>query len=140
MGSRQAPDHRGSDLPVEGVLRPRAPPSQDPRWAADSPCSKGRSVHLWPADQRFPRSTTASLGRSVGLAHCTSLVLEHPLATACSRKDHPFRGCDNPHNPLRCPCGRGVRPPYAHKELVPRRGRPLATLASVALTGLGLLL
>src|SRR5829696_4709693 len=74
MGRRQAADHRGSDLPVEGLFRPRAPPSQDPRWAADSPCSKGRSVHLWTADQRCPRPTAASLGRSVGLAHCTSIV------------------------------------------------------------------
>jgi hypothetical protein len=43
----------------------------------------------------------------------------HPLATAGSRKDHPFEGCDDPHNSLRCPCGRGVRPPYAHKEFAP---------------------
>src|SRR5215204_3817039 len=38
----------------------------------------------------------------------------HPFATAGGRKDHAFRGCDNSHNPLRCPCGRGVRPPYTH--------------------------
>src|SRR5215204_3919551 len=48
----------------------------------------------------------------------------HPLDTTCSRKNHPFRGCADPHSPLRCPCGRGVRPPYAHKELVPM-SRPL---------------
>src|SRR5829696_8936410 len=37
----------------------------------------------------------------------------HPLASTCSRKDHSFGGCADPHNPLRCPCGRGVRSPYA---------------------------
>src|SRR5919112_3216960 len=38
------------------------------------------------------------------------------MALACHRwwpKDHPFGGCVDPHNPLRCTCGRGVRPPYA---------------------------
>src|SRR5919112_6518156 len=38
------------------------------------------------------------------------------MALACHRwwpKDHPFGGCADPHNPLRCTCGRGVRPPYA---------------------------
>src|SRR5215211_6754928 len=43
----------------------------------------------------------------------------HPLATTCSRKNHSFRGCADPHNLLRCPCGRGVRPRYAHKEFAP---------------------
>ena len=41
-----------------------------------------------------------------------------------SRKDHPFGGCADPHNPLRCPCGRGVRSPYARKEFAPM-SRPL---------------
>ena len=44
--ARQAPDHRGGDLPAEGLLRPGAPPGQDPRRAADASGGKGRGLNL----------------------------------------------------------------------------------------------
>jgi hypothetical protein len=74
MGSRQAPDHRGGDLPAQGLLRPGAPPSQDPRWTAGAPCGQGCGVHLRPTDQRLSRSTAPPPGGPAGLAHCTSVV------------------------------------------------------------------
>jgi hypothetical protein len=44
--ARQAPDHRGGDLPAEELLRPGAPPGQDPRRAADTSGGKGRGLNL----------------------------------------------------------------------------------------------
>ncbi|MBD0253238.1 MAG: transposase, partial [Rubrobacter sp.] len=65
--ARQAPDHRGGDFPAEGLLRPGAPPGQDPRRAADASDGKGRSLNLRSTDQRLPRSATAPPGGPVGL-------------------------------------------------------------------------
>ena len=72
--ARQAPDHRGGDLPTEGLLLSGASPSQDPRWPAGAPRCQGCRIHLRTTDQRLPRSTAAPPGRPDGLAHCTSLV------------------------------------------------------------------
>src|SRR5919112_3039848 len=54
--ARQAPNHRRGDLPAEGLLRPGAPPRQDPRRAAGAPGGQSGGIHLWTTDQRYPRS------------------------------------------------------------------------------------
>src|SRR5215213_5449978 len=76
MSRRQAADHRGGDLPAQGLLRPGAPPGEDVGWAAGSPGRQGRGLHLWTADQRLSRPTAATFGGPARLAHCTSVVLE----------------------------------------------------------------
>jgi hypothetical protein len=72
--ARQAPDHRGGDLPAQGLLLFGASPCQDPRWAAGAPGGQGCRIHLRTTDQRLPRPTAASPGGPVDLAHCTSVV------------------------------------------------------------------
>src|SRR5829696_957624 len=66
------------------------------------------------------------------------MVPKHPLATASSHKYHPFVGCADRHKGLHCFCGRAPDR-LTQKELVHMSSRPLTALASVVLTGLGLL-
>ena len=83
--ARQAPDHRGGDPPTEGPLRSGAPSCQDLRRPAGAPCGQGCGLHLWTKDQRLARSAAPPPGRSAGLAHCTSVVLERTIpATSAS--------------------------------------------------------
>src|SRR5215203_3035200 len=72
--ARQAPDHRGGDLPAQGLLLSGASSSQNPRRAAGASGGQGCGIHLWTTHQRLPRSTAAPPGRPAGLAHCTSVV------------------------------------------------------------------
>jgi hypothetical protein len=51
-----------------------APPGEDPSGAAGASRRQDRGLHLRPTDQRRPRPASASPGRPVDLAHCTSDV------------------------------------------------------------------
>jgi hypothetical protein len=99
--ARQAPDHRGGDLPAQGLLLSGAPPGEDVGRPAGSPGGQGRGLHLCTADQRLPRPTAATSGRSARLAHCTSLVLELRKAEVRrihlprTRVNRPLRACIN---------------------------------------------
>ena len=70
--ARQAPDHRGGDLPAEGLLLSGASPSQDPRRAAGASGGQGCSIYLWTTDQRLPGSTAAPPGRSRTSRTCSA--------------------------------------------------------------------
>jgi hypothetical protein len=74
VGVGKAPDHRGGYLPAQGFLRPGAPPSENPRWAAGSSGRQDRRLHLRSTDQRLPEPAPASPGGAAGIAHCTSGV------------------------------------------------------------------
>src|SRR5215218_8564252 len=76
LGVGQTPDHRGSDLPAEGLLLPGAPPRQDVGRFADASGGQGRGLHLRPNDKRLPWSPVAPSGGPADLAHYTSVVLE----------------------------------------------------------------
>src|ERR687890_1767018 len=73
--ARQAPDHRGGDLPAEGLLRPGAKPVQAPRRAAGTSSRQDRRLYLRPTDQRLPGPHPASPGGPVGIdsLHITRL-------------------------------------------------------------------
>src|SRR5215207_3375480 len=76
LGLWQAPDHRRSDLPTQGLLLSGAPPGEDSSRAAGSLSGQGRGLHLRSTNQRFPWSPDAPPGRPLDLDHYTSVVLE----------------------------------------------------------------
>src|SRR5215217_8350165 len=75
VGVGKAPDHRGGYLPAEGLFRPGAPPSEDPRRAAGTSGRQDRRLHLRSTDQRLPGPAPASPGGPVGIdqLHITRL-------------------------------------------------------------------
>jgi hypothetical protein len=82
LGRWQASDHRGGDLPAEGPVLPRTPPGEDFGGLAEPPYGEDRRLHLRSKAERTARSTTAPLGGSSRLAHCTSVVLEGVVEAA----------------------------------------------------------
>jgi hypothetical protein len=76
------------------------------KWCLAGPMPIGPGPHGGDCYDELPRIVIFS-------THFGEYACSYPLAPACSHKDHSFGGCADPHNPLRCSCGRGVRSPYA---------------------------
>jgi hypothetical protein len=73
--ARQAPDHRGGDLPAQGHLLCGAPPCEDVGRAAGTSGRQDGSLHLRSTDQRLPGPAPAPPGGPVGIdpLHITRL-------------------------------------------------------------------